>query len=65
MMLKMQNKMESSDKKFAEEFRELNESFEQLEEELATTKNANMLDKCPGFWEIIYGNCGYTHFSPG
>ena len=37
MMLKMQNKMESSNK-FAEQFRELNESFEQLKCDLAIAK---------------------------
>ena len=37
MMLKMQNKMESSNK-FAEEFRELNENFEQLKYDLAIAK---------------------------
>ena len=41
MMLKMQNKMESSDTKFAEEVRKLNESIQQLESALAITKNVN------------------------
>ena len=41
MMLKMQHKMESSDTKFAEEVRKLNESFEQLKSDLAVTKNVN------------------------
>ena len=41
MMLKMQNKMESSDTKFAEEIRKLNESFEQFKADLAITKNVN------------------------
>ena len=41
MMLKMQNKMESSDTKFAEEVRKLNESFQQLKSDLAITKNVN------------------------
>ena len=34
MMLKMQNKMESSDTTFAEEVRKLNESFQQLKSDL-------------------------------
>ena len=41
MMLKMQNKMESSDTKFADEVRKLNESFQQLKFDLAITKNIN------------------------
>ena len=41
MMLKMQNKMESSDTKFAEEVRKLNESIQQLESALAISKNVN------------------------
>ena len=41
MMLKMQNKMESSNTKFSEEVRKLNESFEQLKSDLAITKNIN------------------------
>ena len=41
MMLKMQNKMESSDTKFAEELCKLNESFQQLKSDLAITKNVN------------------------
>ena len=40
MMFKMQNKMECSDKKFVEEFRELNESFvKQLKYDPALSKN--------------------------
>ena len=38
MMLKMQSKIESSDKKFAEEVRKLNDSFQQLKSELAIVK---------------------------
>ena len=38
MMLKMQSKMESSDKKFAEEVRKLNESLQKLNSDLATAK---------------------------
>ena len=41
MMLKMQNKMESSDTKFAEKVRKLNESFKQLKSDLAMNKNVN------------------------
>ena len=41
MMLKMQNKIESSDTKFAEEVRKLNESFQQLKSDLAITTNVN------------------------
>ena len=41
MMPKMQNKMESSDGKFAEEVCKLNESFQQLKSDLAITKNVN------------------------
>ena len=41
MMLKMQHKMESSDTKFAEVVRKLNENFEQLKSDLAVTKNVN------------------------
>ena len=41
MMLQMQNEMESSDTKFAEELRELNESFQQLKSDLTITKNVN------------------------
>ena len=41
MMVKIQNKMESSDTKFAEEVRELNESFQQLKSDLYITKNLN------------------------
>ena len=41
MMHKMQNKMESSDTKFAEEVRKLNEIFQQLKSDLAITKNVN------------------------
>ena len=41
MMLKMENKMESSDTKFAEEVRKLNGSFQQLKSDLAITKNVN------------------------
>ena len=37
----MQNKMESSDTKFAEQVRKLNESFQQLKSDLAITKNVN------------------------
>ena len=37
MMLKMQNKMESLDTKFAEEVRKLNESFQQLKYDLYST----------------------------
>ena len=33
--------MESSDTKFAEEVRKLNESFEQLKSDLSITKNVN------------------------
>ena len=40
-ILTMQNKMESSDTKFAEEVRKLNESFEQLKSDLSITKNVN------------------------
>ena len=40
-MLKMQNEMESSDTKFAEEVRKLNGSFQQLKSDLAITKNVN------------------------
>ena len=38
-MFKMQNKMKTSDTKFAEEVRKHNESFEQLKSNLAITKN--------------------------
>ena len=38
MMLKMQSKIESSDKKFAEEVRKLNDSFQQLKSYLAIVK---------------------------
>ena len=41
MMLGMQNKMKSSDTKFAEEVRKLNESFQRLKSDLAITKNVN------------------------
>ena len=41
MMLKIQNKIETSDTKFAEEVRKLNESFPQLKFDLAITKNVN------------------------
>ena len=41
MMLKMQNKIKSSDMKFAEEVRKLNESFQQLKPDIAITKNVN------------------------
>ena len=41
MMLKMQNKMESSDTKFAEEVHKLNVSFQQFKSDLAITKNVN------------------------
>ena len=41
MMHKMQNKMESSDAKFAEEVRKLNDIFQQLKSDLAITKNVN------------------------
>ena len=41
MMVKIQNKMESSDTKFAEEVRKLNESFQQLKSDLSITKNLN------------------------
>ena len=37
-MLKIQNKMESSDTKLAEEVRKLNESFEQVKSDLAIKK---------------------------
>ena len=40
-MLKMQNKMESSDTKFVEEVRKHNESFQKLKSDLATAKNVN------------------------
>ena len=40
-MLKIQNKMESSVTKFAEEVRKLNESFQKLKSDLAITKNVN------------------------
>ena len=40
-MLKMQNKMESSDTKFAEEMRKLNESFQQSISDIAITINVN------------------------
>ena len=47
MMPKMQNKMESSDAKFAEEVCKLNESFQQLKSDLAITKNVNsQLNNC-------------------
>ena len=38
MMLKMQSKMESSDKKFAEEVRKLNKSLQKLNSDLVTAK---------------------------
>ena len=41
MMLKMQNKMESSDTKSADEVRKLNGSFQQHKSDLAITKNVN------------------------
>ena len=41
MMLKLQNKMKTSDTKFAEEVRKLNESVQQLKSDLAVTKNVN------------------------
>ena len=41
MVLKMQNKMESSDAKFPEEVRKLNESFQQLKSDLAITETIN------------------------
>ena len=41
MMLKIQNKIETSDTKFAEEVRKLNESFPQLKSDLAIIKNLN------------------------
>ena len=41
MMRKMQNKMESSYTKFAEEVRKLNEIFQQLKSDLVITKNVN------------------------
>ena len=41
MMLRMQNKVGSSDTKFADEVRKLNESFQQLKFDLALTKNIN------------------------
>ena len=41
MMLEMRNKMKSSDRKFAEEVRKLNESFQQLKSDPAITKNVN------------------------
>ena len=75
MMLKMQNKMESSDTKFAEEVRKLTESFQQLKPDLAITKIVNsqlhnrfvnmekeFWAKCSVFLEKICGYCGYTHF---
>ena len=40
-MLKIQNKMESSFSKFAEEVGKLNESFQKLKSDLAITKNVN------------------------
>ena len=40
-MLKMQNKMESSDTKFAEEMRKLNESFQHSKSDIAITINVN------------------------
>ena len=40
-MLKMQNKMESSDTKFAEEMCKLNESFQQPKSDIAITINVN------------------------
>ena len=74
MMLKMQNKVESSDTKFAEEVRKLNESFQQLKPDLAITKIVNsqlhncfinmekeFWVKCSVFLENICGYCGYTH----
>ena len=41
MMLKMQNKMEPSYTKFAEEVGKLNENFQKLKSDLAITKNVN------------------------
>ena len=41
MMLEIRNKMKSSDRKFAEEVRKLNESFQQLKSDPAITKNVN------------------------
>ena len=41
MVLKMQNKMESSDAEFAEDVCKLNESFQQLKSDLAITKTVN------------------------
>ena len=40
-MLKMQNKMESSDTKLTEEVRKHDESFQQLKPDLAMTKNVD------------------------
>ena len=77
MMLQMQNKMESSDTKFAEEVRKLNESFQQLKFDLAIIKNVNsqlhncfvnMARQCWANVQYSRRECvetGYTHFSPG
>ena len=46
-ILKMQNKMESSDTKLAEEVRKHDDSFQQLKPDLAMTKNVDTkLHKC-------------------
>ena len=45
-MLKMQNKMGSSDTKFAEEMRKLNESFQQPKSDIVITINVNSQLRC-------------------
>ena len=40
-MLKIQNKMKSSDTRFAKEVRKRNENFQQLKSDLTITKNVN------------------------
>ena len=76
MMRKIQNKMESSETKFAEEVRKLNESFQQLKSDLAITKNVNSQShnrfvnmrenagQMPSILLRMCGDCGYTHISP-
>ena len=59
MMLKMQNKMESLDTKFAEEVRKLNESFQQLKYDLYSTWNGNMWRQRPSLGKYLNKNLNW------
>ena len=78
MMLKLKNKMKSSDVEFADEILKFNKSFEKLKSGLAITKNINSLFHNSFFiiekqcWAIVQysrrrirRDYGYSHFSPG